>query len=173
MPGDFVGEMEKAGIEVMSKPFYRDPWIGLFWRFCPMFDDDGLERFIVRDTDARLSEREADAVQEWIESDYGFHLMRDHPAHNIQICGGMWGARAGLIRNFREMMEAWMKTVSGNTSNPRTRFHGVDQDFLCQKIWPLIKNDHLAHIAAHDSLKFTGKERGFRITNPCGYRVGT
>lgn len=165
--------LAKNGCEMFPMPFFRDPWFGLYWRFRPMFDDPGIERFIVRDTDARLSAREADAVREWIESGKPFHVMRDNPAHNIQILGGMWGAVAGLIPDFEARMDRWMKCVEGNKQNPRTRFHGTDQDFLCRKIWPLVEKCHVAHICDCSGLKFTGKEKIFRVTNPGDYRVGT
>src|ERR1041384_3558620 len=40
----------------------------MFNRFL-IADDPRVERFISRDTDSRLSQREADACKEWIESD--------------------------------------------------------------------------------------------------------
>ena len=55
-------------------------WSGMFWRFLPASDTD-VEVMVSRDTDSRLSEREKAAVEEWLESDKGFHIMRDHPAH--------------------------------------------------------------------------------------------
>ena len=173
MQGEIFRQLEVSDCEMIPKPYYRDSWFGLYWRFCPMYDDPEISRFIVRDTDARLSEREADAVQEWIESKYGFHIMRDHKAHNINVCGGMWGAKASVVPGFEGMLKKWMVQVKGNPKNPRTTFHGTDQDFLCSQIWPLIKDDHIAHVANIESLRITGKERGFRIENPSGYRVGT
>lgn len=52
---------------------------GLYWRhaFPAHFKD--AERYIVRDCDSRLSQREVVAVNEWILSGAKYHLMRDHP----------------------------------------------------------------------------------------------
>lgn len=37
------------------------------------------------------------AVDEWLESGKMFHVMRDHPGHNMHILCGMWGARWDLL----------------------------------------------------------------------------
>ena len=44
----------------------------------------------------RLTSREQAAVAEWISSNLSFHTMRDHPDHQVEIMGGMWGARMDL-----------------------------------------------------------------------------
>ncbi len=43
--------------------------------------DDLVDVVISRDADSPLSHRESVAVKEWLESDYTFHIMRDHPFH--------------------------------------------------------------------------------------------
>ena len=60
------------------------------WRFLPN-DDKEVERFIVRDADSRITERERVSVEEWINSGKVLHIMRDHPHHHYHILGGMWG----------------------------------------------------------------------------------
>lgn len=67
------------------------------WRFEP-HDDANVELFISRDTDSRLTQREAEAVYEWIESGKTLHIMRDSPCHYPKILGGMWGMRK--LKNF-------------------------------------------------------------------------
>lgn len=168
MPNHFVTQLKLTGAECIPKQFYRDTWFGLYWRFCPMYDDPQVERFIVRDTDAKLSAREADAVQQWIESRKPFHIMRDNKEHNIEILGGMWGAIPGCIPDFDHNIRRWMQTVQGDPRNPRGRFHGTDQDFLKFHAWPIIKDNHIAH-----GIKYYKNELPFRIENPDGYKVGT
>ncbi len=67
------------------------------WRFLA-YDEPDVERFISRDADSRLSQREAVAVKEWEDSDKQIHIMRDHPHHGSPqqgkpILGGMWGMK--------------------------------------------------------------------------------
>ena len=68
----------------------KDSFHGMFWRFWASEDLD-VDIFLSRDCDSRISEREVNAVNEWLESDKDFHIMRDHPYHTVPILGGMWG----------------------------------------------------------------------------------
>lgn len=107
-------------------------WTGMFWRFYACEDSDIM---LSRDTDSRLSQREKSAVDEWLDSDKDFHIMRDHPYHNIEILGGMWGVRNGLLKNIKELITDYTK---GN-------FWQVDQNFLREKIYPIVVNNCFTH----------------------------
>lgn len=163
----YINRLKDAGAEVVPMPFFRQEFFGAFWRFNPIMDTD-VERFIVRDADARLSIREADAVQEWIESGKPFHIMRDHPCHNIPILAGMWGAVPGCIPDFKETLQNFIETVRPYHGNSRGPYHGIDQDFLSQHVWHHIKDNHIAH-----GIPYYKDERPFRVENPNGYRIGT
>ena len=60
------------------------------WRFLVM-GDRTIEKFAIRDLDSSLTSRERAAVDEWENSNYPLHGMRDHPSHKLKILGGMWG----------------------------------------------------------------------------------
>jgi hypothetical protein len=107
-------------------------WTGMFWRFYACEDS---EIMLSRDTDSRLSLREKLAVDEWLNSDKDFHIMRDHPHHNREILGGMWGVRNGLLKNIKELINDYTK---GD-------FWQVDQNFLREKIYPLVINNSFTH----------------------------
>lgn len=120
-------------------------WTGMFWRFYACEDSDVM---LSRDTDSRLSWRERFAVDEWLDSDKDFHIMRDHPYHNTEILGGMWGVRNGLLNNIKELIQDYTK---GD-------FWQVDQNFLREKIYPLVFNNSFSHDSylnyTYDSRKF-------------------
>ena len=107
-------------------------WTGMFWRFLACEDSDVM---ISRDTDSRLNLREKLAVDEWLKSDKDFHIMRDHPYHAIEILGGMWGCRNGILNDIKEDIAKYNK---GN-------FWQVDQNFLKEKIYPKILKNSLTH----------------------------
>lgn len=109
-------------------------WTGMFWRFYPASDED-VDVVIVRDCDSRVNKREKEAVMEWLDSDKGFHIMRDHPWHTTEILGGMWGSKKGVIKNMKELIDDYIK---GD-------FWQVDQNFLKEKIYPIVKNNSLVH----------------------------
>jgi protein O-GlcNAc transferase len=109
-------------------------WTGMFWRFYPSSEPD-VDVVIVRDCDSRLNQREKDAVDEWLISDKGFHIMRDHPAHGTEILGGMWGSKKGTVTDMKNMIEFYVK---GN-------FWQVDQNFLKEVIYPKVQTNSLVH----------------------------
>ena len=68
--------------------------------------DPEVDVFISRDCDSRLSDREYQAVQVWLENSTQFHCMRDHEAHKFPpVLGGMWGAKRNGLLNLNYMFE--------------------------------------------------------------------
>ena len=146
--------------------------LGAFWRFHPMFDDYDIERFIVRDTDSKYTNREVLMVNEWIAGDKPFHIMRDHPSHGASILAGMWGAIPGCISQFERRISIYFNNLYPDTKNPRGLFHGCDQMFLNAHVWPIIKDNHIAHIRkGNPGLRYTGNE--IEVDEPLdGHYVG-
>ena len=128
----------------------KDSFHGMFWRFWASEDTD-VDIFLSRDCDSRISEREVNAVNEWLESDKDFHIMRDHPYHTVPILGGMWGSRNGLMRKIGiiKLIESW---------NQFQR-KGIDQDFLGKCVYPLIINTAMEH--SEFGLNFGGETKLF------------
>jgi len=112
-------------------------WTGMFDRFLPVMIP-AVEVMLSRDCDSRLNEREVAAVNEWLESDKGFHIMRDHPWHSSQILGGMWGIKQGCLPEFGELMQNW---------NAEDRWQ-TDQEFLNAEIYPRVVHNAMVH-ASH------------------------
>jgi hypothetical protein len=126
-----LADMDHVNLIFTEKP---SSWTGMFDRFEAILDPD-VEAFISRDCDSRLSAREAAAVEEWLESDKGFHIMRDHPYHGTEILGGMWGMKKDCVPFFGELMSAW---------NQEDRWQ-TDQDFLKAAVYPRVVNDSMVH----------------------------
>lgn len=111
---------------------------GLFWRFIPLSEDD-VDVVLSRDCDSRFTEREVLAINEWLQSDKNFHIMRDHPYHRVPILAGMWGARKGILKNINQLLQYW------NQYTNKGRFHAEDQDFLGQIVYPIVINNSFEH----------------------------
>jgi hypothetical protein len=109
----------------------------MMWRF-EAIDDPNVELMISRDTDTRIYLREKLAVDEWINSDKIFHIMRDHPHHNFKILGGMFGTR-----KIKEI-ESWTDLINNFKTNINI-IKGYDQDFLADYIYPKIKDNSIIH----------------------------
>ncbi len=113
------------------------PGVGLFQRFLVM-NDAAVGRFLVRDCDARLSAPEADLVQQWIDSGYPFHAVRDHVLHNELMIGCLWAGRTDCGIDIVELMRRYF--AHGPTAK-----YGHDQRMLGLMLWPLIRSRCLVH----------------------------
>lgn len=109
-------------------------------RLCRRFlvaDDPGVGRYLVRDCDSVLSEREARAVDHWLHSNKGFHVMRDWWTHTDPMLAGMWGGTAGVLPKLGPLIAAYRPN--------RVETANWDQWFLRDRIWPLIRDRTLVH----------------------------
>ncbi|PXX21580.1 MULTISPECIES: tetratricopeptide repeat protein [Burkholderia] len=109
----------------------------VMWRFLVMEDPD-VSRFLIRDADALLSEREVPAVQQWLESDRWFHHMRDYFTHTELMLAGMWGGCTGVFPDIATLIRQYVHDYTGPA-----RF--VDQYFLRTTFWPTVRNSVLSH----------------------------
>jgi hypothetical protein len=111
---------------------------GLFWRFLPLKEED-IDIILFKDCDSRISEREVNAVNEWLSTDKDFHIMRDHPYHPWPILTGMWGCRNNKLLNIDELLLKW------KTHTTKGVYQAEDQDFLGQFIYPLTIASSVEH----------------------------
>lgn len=129
----------------------KDSFHGMFWRFWSA-EDPEVDVFLSRDCDSRFTNREIGALNEWLKSDKDFHIMRDHPYHTTPILGGMWGCRRGILREIgiSGLIDKWAKYER----------KGIDQEFLAQIVYPLVKEKSLEH-CDFEHLNFGGKLHPF------------
>jgi hypothetical protein len=120
--------------EVIQVPKLGD-WTFSFNRFLAM-SEEGVEVMISRDADSRVCKREKAAVDEWLASDKGFHIMKDHPWHyTYPILAGMFGCKSGIIKDIAKKIDLFAKTD----------WYHSDQEFLKQVVFPEIENNVLVH----------------------------
>jgi len=112
---------------------------GMFWRF-EVIKDPEVERFIIRDSDSRLSLREKVCIKDWEISQLPFHIIRDHKYHTTKIMGGMWGA----TREFCETFD-YDKSLDEFQKMQYTNTFAADQEFLARMIYPLVKDAACIH----------------------------
>lgn len=113
-----------------------------FWRFLAA-DLSEATHIIFRDTDSRVSPKEAACVAEWITSDASFHMIYDHPYHCIPMLAGMWGIRAGVIPNMKSLIEKFWQREDERFRTDRN----YDQHFLTSVVYPeyVMKTSFIAH----------------------------
>lgn len=99
-------------------------------------DEPGVELMMVRDADSRVHIRDRWAIRQFVESSKKAHAIRDHPYHTIEILGGLWGIKRGLLNTIGEHVRPQIE---------RPWNFGDDQMFLRHVIYPLVKSELLVH----------------------------
>jgi len=128
VPNNVLEELKGNGV-VLINTGVDQGFSNAMWRFAPA--SEKVECFISRDCDSRLFERDAAAVQEWLDSGKCFHIIRDHPGgHAWEISAGMWGARGCFVEDIQSKIDQYIQTSSW--VNDRA----VDQRFLQEIIYP-------------------------------------
>lgn len=137
---DLVTELRQLGARTIRMN-RRGPSDGMFWRFLAA-DDHTADAAIFRDVDSRISTREVDAVEEWLASGRGFHLLRDHPGHRWPMMAGMWGVRPGALPPIRRLYRRWRwSRLLGSDIG----ISAADQAFLRSAVYPIARRDALVH----------------------------
>lgn len=148
VPDEYIEEYKEMGANcIFCKNIGKNKmnWEGMFWRWLPL-DDDDVDYWISRDADSRLSQREADIVNEWIDSGKTLHVIRDHRCHMHCIMGGLFGINNKKFHStykFKTVKQIIKETYSYYKERP----YNVDQIFLNDKLWEVTKHDSIAHIS--------------------------
>lgn len=137
VPAETCAALVASGAQLRRMP--RPPRLadGLFWRFS-VLDDPEVTHFLLRDADSVLNAREAAAVQAWLASGRGFHVMRDHPAHTDLMLAGLWGGVRGRLPPLQALLHGFHYRTG-------TQSRSADQVFLAERVWPRIRHDCLVH----------------------------
>jgi len=147
VPENTINELNKfENVKIIFKNGELDTTKPMMWRF-EAIDEPNVEIMMSRDTDTRILLREKLAVNEWLESNKLFHIMRDHHYHSYPIQGGMFGAKkninipslCNLINNFKQ-----------------DGIRVYDQNFLKDIIYPIVKPDSFIHASFHIQPEETG-----------------
>jgi hypothetical protein len=114
----------------------------MMWRLRPLYYNTmDVTHVLSRDADAILTYKEAQAVQEWIDSGLGFHGITDDPAHSIPMMGGMTGFRVDHFKSTFPEYNTFEKLVEGAD----LKNHGTDQNLLMSRIFPKAKDNMMGH----------------------------
>lgn len=60
----------------------------MFWRYLSFLKTNVT---IIRDLDSRMSSREVDYINKWLETESNYFIIRDHPWHSpvLEVCLGL------------------------------------------------------------------------------------
>ena len=137
VPGAFVLKLRRMPNTEVFLVADLNNWRNLFYRMLPAFDAT-VDVMMSRDADSRLGPRCRASVDEWLLSDFDFHIMRDNAVHNTAIMGGMWGARNGILQTFSKL---WVSMVNG----PYPNTGQIDQQVYAELIYPNVCDVAFVH----------------------------
>jgi len=135
VPEELLQALKELGANIIYR---KDAPIAqkLCWRF-EVANDPDVGYFVVRDVDSVIGLREAQAVQEWIDSKKWFHVMRDWWTHTDLILAGMWGGVANVLPSINTLYSAY--------TSPHVTTPNIDQWFLRDCVWSMVKQSCLMH----------------------------
>lgn len=99
-----------------------------FWRFISFFND-GIT--ISRDLDSRISEREVEYINRWLQSNKDYFIIRDHPWHS-PVPSGLFG----IIRRIPDFEDNFNNFISSSDLR-----WGTDQEILHEYMSKISNND--------------------------------
>ena len=103
-------------------------------------DHDEIEIFFVRDADSRIDERDRWSINQFLNSDSKFHIIRDHYHHRRLIMGAMWGIKKTENLNLENNYQIWKDKNKNIIGTYRS-----DQDFIDEYIYPKYLGKMLIH----------------------------
>lgn len=128
----------------------NESFTGMFWRFMAITRGDA-EVMIVRDCDSRISERDVASINEFINSDSLYHIVRDHPiGHHYPMNGGMWGCKQNpFIGRINHHINNFLKSnyshIYNTDKSKQDSIRNADQMFLMERIYPVAIQSAMVH----------------------------
>jgi hypothetical protein len=133
-----IRKLENSGVEVLRvRGLTAQRVTPALWSYL-VADDLDVDRFIVRDSDMRPTERELAALDDWMTeaSSIPLYCIRDHPTHAIQqLVPGLVGGVPQALRN-----------ITGTTFRKLMKGIKTPVEFLQITIWPLLKGNFIRDI---------------------------
>ncbi len=137
----------RASIEFVDEP---EDLSATWWRYRAL-KVAKTDFVLFRDTDSRLSNREVDAVDEWLSQDVlPVHMMRDHPYHGVHLLAGLLGVQRSAYGMF---------DLPDRLS---TNHYQCDQEALSKYIWSVAKKKTMVHIGCYHLYEKPRQRRPFR-----------
>lgn len=137
-------------------------------------DDPDVDVCFFRDADSRIHWKDRWAINGFMSSTYGCHIIRDHKEHTAMIAAGMWGLRRGVLKtSMRELFAAWTPVFAGNGDPNDVDGMGIDQNFLVKNVYTRVQSAVFVHFSNGQRHAWeNGSEFPFAWTNDvyCGRR---
>ena len=139
VPENYIEDLRKqSNTELINMSASQLP--KMIWRFLAA-DDKEVALFFSFDTDSRIGEMEAVIIEQLLQSDKQFLVVKDHPVYHVQplMMGGMWGMKNISPFSMEDLAEAWFR----KRRESNLEKYNEDQIFLREVIYPKAKESLL------------------------------
>lgn len=109
-------------------------------------NEPNVDVVFFRDADSRVHWKDRWAINDFLQSGRGVHIIRDHPMHCTEILAGLWGLRKGVLPfSLQAEFESWTPIHAGSGDPNIPGEFGIDQNFLVKRIYSLVRERALVH----------------------------
>ena len=153
---DFLKNIRQPNTELIDLK-EDDPRDGMMWRMLPM--EQNHEAVIIRDVDTRLFGRDRKLVDNWMDTNFKFHLCRDNFGSYQTVLGGLWGGRYSNL----QIKDNWNKWKKAEFKKGVSRLRDID--FIKKYIYPEIRTDllvfseHTIYLGEKNIIKLGSREK--------------
>jgi hypothetical protein len=129
----------------------------MLWRLNPMFSNFS-DCFFARDADSKITEREVNLMNIFIDSNYNFHIIRDHELHYMPIMGGLFGIKKDIYNILTS------NSLLNRIKKVKNKYN-YDQLYLSDYIYPIV----ISYTLIHTSSYYYKNENYFEIDKALTY----
>lgn len=131
VPAEILQHLQALDCQLVDMTDHPLASARMFWRLLPM-EDPGVNIFLARDADSRLSLRDRKLFDLWhSQHPSGFYTIHDHPYHVQLISGGLFGGYSRPLLGALEQVKTF----------PSVSNYGDDEAFLGEIVYPLIRDE--------------------------------
>jgi len=153
LPAQIVDELHNMNVKLIHINNDNTNGLNSVWRFQPSMNES-VDVFLSRDCDSRITQREMQLVNMWLNSDKELHIIRDHAWHQMPIMAGMFGIKRGNLMNIlqQHIQNHLLGNLLVNDTDlehlHNTSMYQYDEKFLECKIFPSSINCRMSHVSA-------------------------
>ena len=137
-PQRIVSKLRALGAEVLEGQSDIPPE---FWSYLTAWDPN-MKYYLIRKPNFRLSSREFNLIEQWLNSKYNIHCIKDTENYRrFAITDGLLGVKTGTQEN-NFIIQALRSKVQNHITYNST------QEFL-DNVYPQLKSSLLCHDSAH------------------------
>ena len=122
-------------------PTYKTSTINMLFRYMPLLDKN-IKFLFARDADSEINKRDQWCIQQFINSSYHSHTIRDHYWHKSKLTGGLTGFRVDMLStSIKNKIEDCIKKIE----TIEKINYGEDENYISKNIYPLLSDNLLIH----------------------------